>query len=108
MEPFKRSYLTMVLLSLLEEGEMYGYQLRKTIRERTKGRFAPWEGTLYPILHELEEMGVVESEWRSSSEGPERRYFRLTTPKGKKLLDRERENFGILADIVLATGKQRG
>ncbi len=100
MEAFKKSYLSLVLLSLLEDGEMYGYRLSQAIKERSNGRLGTKDATLYPILRELEENDIVTGEWRSSPDGPRRKYFRLTA-KGRKYLTKEREAFREFADLIL-------
>lgn len=74
-----RGSIEMVLLHLLQEREMYGYEIIKLVNERTDGAFAWKEGTLYPCLHRLEGAGVIASEWRAGAqEGKLRKYYRLT------------------------------
>ena len=52
---------SMLVLKLLEEGDLYGYQMIRLLEERSARVFSLKEGTLYPILHSLEEQGAVES-----------------------------------------------
>ena len=52
---------SMLLLKLLEEEDMYGYQMIRKLEERSDNVFSLKEGTMYPILHALEEEGAVES-----------------------------------------------
>ncbi|MHB9134716.1 MAG: PadR family transcriptional regulator [Armatimonadota bacterium] len=73
-----------VLLKLLHERTMYGYEIIRVVNERTDGAFAWKEGTLYPCLHRLETAGVISSEWQDGSFGKRRKYYRLT-PKGERL-----------------------
>ncbi len=72
-------------LSVLGDGELYGYQIAERIRERSGAFLAPSEGSLYPALHRLERDGAVVAEWRASDRGPRRRYYRMT-PSGKQQL----------------------
>ena len=51
---------SMLVLKLLEEGDLYGYQMIRLLEERSARVFSLKEGTLYPILHSLEEQGAVE------------------------------------------------
>lgn len=67
-----------VILKLLSERMMYGYEIIKVVNERTEGAFAWKEGTLYPCLHRLEGAGVIASDWQDGPTGKPRRYYTLT------------------------------
>jgi PadR family transcriptional regulator PadR len=71
-----------LILSLLDERPMYGYEMIKAIEEKSSGTFSFKEGTLYPILHSLEAEGMVESYWDDSTGNRQRKYYRLT-PSGQ-------------------------
>ena len=73
-----------VLLKLLDERQMYGYEIIKLVNERTDGAFAWKEGTLYPCLHRLEGAGAISSEWQPGPFGKPRKYYQLTA-KGHRL-----------------------
>ncbi len=75
----------LLVLSVLRDGELYGYEIAQRIRERSGGAFAPSEGSLYPALHALEAEGALKADWRVSDKGPRRRYYGIT-PKGSGLL----------------------
>lgn len=68
-------YLVLVILG---EGELYGYQIAQRIRARSDGAFAPSEGSLYPTLHRLEADGALVATWREGERGPRRRWYRIT------------------------------
>lgn len=70
-----------LLLSLLAQDPMYGYQLVKEMHRRSSGYFQFKEGTLYPALHRLARDGLVEGRWQESPSGQSRRYYYIT-PKG--------------------------
>jgi PadR family transcriptional regulator PadR len=74
-----------LLLSLLKNQPMYGYQIIKELEKRSQGYFRFKEGTLYPALHRLEAAGLVRGNWERLPSGKERRYYHLTE-KGLKLL----------------------
>lgn len=76
---------TLLVLSLLSEGEKYGYQMIAELAGRSDDAFKLKEGTLYPILHALEKDGRVKSFRREAENGRERKYYRIT-PKGRELL----------------------
>lgn len=82
----------LLVLTVISDGELYGYEIAQQIRERSGGAFAPSEGSLYPALHRLEADGALTAVWRASDRGPRRRYYRLT-PKGHSLLTENRDRF---------------
>ena len=67
-----------LLLSLLCQQPMYGYQIIKELGQRSQGYFKFKEGTLYPALHRLEEAGLVIAKWQQLTSGQERRYYYIT------------------------------
>ena len=75
----------LLVLSVLRDGELYGYEIAARIRERSGAFIDPGEGWLYPALHKLETDGALEATWRDSEIGPKRRYYRLTR-KGARML----------------------
>jgi PadR family transcriptional regulator len=88
---FLKGSISLLLLSLLSRGEMYGYEILQEASRRSANAFALKEGTLYPALHQLEKQGLIHARWRTGDNGRERKYYSLT-PKGKKAaLDYERQ-----------------
>jgi len=75
--------ISLVLLSLLSRGEMYGYEIMQEASRRSAQSFELKEGTLYPALHQLEKKGLIKAEWRTGENGRERKYYGLTA-KGRK------------------------
>ena len=67
----------LLLLSLLVDSPMYGYQIILTVRERTQGLYTMTEGALYPALHKLEASGFIHSYWQTQPNGRNRRYYAL-------------------------------
>lgn len=82
----------LLLLSLLEETDRYGYEIIKELELRSDKTFQFKEGTLYPVLHKLENNGYVESYMAKGDTGKERRYYKITK-KGKKQLVEEKEKW---------------
>lgn len=71
----------MLLLQLLSEGDLYGYQMTEELRRRSDDTFVMKAGTLYPILHGLEQEGKVESYERQGEGGaPASRAAIITSP----------------------------
>lgn len=80
-----------ILLSLLETQTMYGYEIAQKIEQESEGFLRFKEGTLYPALKKLETQGLVESYWQDSSEGPKRKYYRITKTGMMVLSDLKKE-----------------
>jgi PadR family transcriptional regulator PadR len=80
-----------MVLSLLEKEDMYGYQIIKELTRTSNGVFNLKEGTLYPILHSLEQGGLVESYWEDTTNKRKRKYYRLTTAGRDALAVKTRE-----------------
>jgi len=74
----KRGTLEMILLRLITERQMYGYELAATLENRGGSLFRLKEGTLYPVLYRLEKAGYIESRWETLDRGVPRKYYRLT------------------------------
>lgn len=86
-----RGATPLLVLAVLRDRELYGYQIAQEIRERSGGAFAPSEGSLYPALHKLEADGALTAVWREGDRGPRRRYYQLTPKGGTMLAAHERE-----------------
>lgn len=81
----------MLLLKLLEEGDMYGYQMVDTLRRRSDHTFDLKAGTLYPLLHTLEERGFVTSYLEGTDTLRPRKYYRLTDAGRRRLVEKVEE-----------------
>ena len=88
-----------LLLSLLVDEPMYGYQLVKEMEKRSSGYFRFKEGTLYPALHRLEADGLVEGRWDLSPNGQNRRYYHITD-KGRPKLASMLEEWNLFTRAV--------
>ena len=83
-ELLKGSLKTIVLKVLEENGRMYGYEITRKVEEITSGKIKLTYGALYPVLHKLEDEGVLITESENFNNRI-RIYYRLT-PQGKILL----------------------
>jgi len=93
----------LLVLRLLAQEPMYGYQIIKLLRDRSEGYFRLGEGGLYPLLHELENGGLVSARWQHQEGRPSRRYYRLSA-RGERELARRRQQwqgFARAVDLVL-------
>lgn len=73
------STVELLVLKLLSERSMYGYEIIQIVNERTNGEFNWKEGTLYPVLHRLEGNGYLATDWQIGDTGKRRKYYLLTT-----------------------------
>lgn len=89
-----------IMLSILAEGESYGYAIIQRIHDLSSGALELSDGTLYPVLHRLEDDDLVTSTWRVSESGRRRKYYTLT-PTGSNALETERRQW-LRVDAVLA------
>ena len=81
-----------LLLCLISQQPMYGYQIIKEIERRSQGYFKFKEGTLYPALHRLEKAGLITGKWQMLPSGRQRRYYYITD-KGHRLLEVKRSQW---------------
>lgn len=72
-----RGSAELLILALLRDRPMYGYEIIRELRERSEGYFAMEEGLLYPTLHRLEREGLLRAEWQLV-DGRRRRYYAIT------------------------------
>ena len=82
---------TMLLLKLLEEKDMYGYEMIENLRLRSNDVFDLKAGTLYPLLHGLEEKGYLTS-YEHAAAGKLRKYYSLTK-SGRRFLAQKQEEW---------------
>ncbi len=80
----------LLVLSLLAGEDMYGYQMIVELARRSNRTFEMKEGTLYPVLHGLEQAGFVEAYRQEAPTGRERKYYHLTR-KGQGALREEEQ-----------------
>ncbi|MBE9482227.1 MAG: PadR family transcriptional regulator [Chloroflexi bacterium] len=74
-----------LLLYIISQQPMYGYQIIKDLGRRSGGYFKFKEGTLYPALHRLERAGLILGKWQSLPGERQRRYYYITN-KGNRML----------------------
>jgi len=90
---------SLLVLSLLRDGDKYGYEMISQLALRSEGVFELKEGTLYPVLHQLEREGSLESYTAQAASGRARKYYRLT-PKGLRVLEAQEQEFRRVAGAV--------
>ena len=98
-----------ILLYLISELPMYGYQIIKELEKRTTGYFKLKGGTIYPVLRRLEGKGLVKSRWQQITERQRRRYYEITDKGRQFLADRlaEWRDFSTAVSILMETNPER-
>ena len=86
--------IAMLILKLLENEDMYGYQMIEELSRRSNNVFFFYSGTLYPLLHLMEQEGLLISSEKSVSPKRKRNYYKLTKNGLKLLREKESEWFG--------------
>lgn len=89
---------TMLILQLLSEKEMYGYEMIETLRQRSNQIFELKAGTLYPLLHGLESQGFLDS-YEKEFQGKMRKYYQITR-EGKTYLKKRVEEWNAYSEAV--------
>lgn len=84
---FRGTLDTIILTMLRDNGKMYGYEITKSVKEKTNGEFKITEGSLYPALHKLERKGYLEIHLLKV-DNRMRKYYSLSK-KGNKAVKEE-------------------
>lgn len=87
-----------LLLSVLKDGESYGYQIIKKVRALSGGQLSWSFGMLYPVLHRLEKDGFIASRWKPSGQGRLRKYYRLTAA-GIREIEAEKAQWSAIQEV---------
>ncbi|MBR2890204.1 MAG: helix-turn-helix transcriptional regulator [Oscillospiraceae bacterium] len=91
----------LLVLSLLKDGDKYGYEMVEELAKRSDNTFQLKEGTLYPLLHTLERERYVTSYTSQTPSGRERKYYRLTAD-GRAQLEYKEQEWKLFAKTVNA------
>lgn len=89
-----------ILLSILARGESYGYAIMQRVHDLSGGEVEWKDGTLYPVLHRLEDAELITSSWRTAGTGRRRKYYSITL-KGQQALEAEKRQW-LRVDAILA------
>ncbi|MBQ4219748.1 MULTISPECIES: PadR family transcriptional regulator [unclassified Butyrivibrio] len=89
---------TLLVLKLLSEKDMYGYEMIDTLRKRSQNVFEFKAGTLYPLLHGLEEKGVLKV-YEQEYLGKTRKYYSITK-EGRKLLKEKTQEWEVYSGAI--------
>ena len=94
-----RGHTETIILAHLLEKDSYGYEINKSIQERSEGRFELKEATLYGAFRRLEENGAILSYWGDETTGARRRYYRITE-EGRRLFEGNKMEWFEARDLI--------
>jgi PadR family transcriptional regulator, regulatory protein PadR len=89
----------LLVLSVLAKESSYGYEIVNALNSAGMGTFIWQEGTVYPILHKLEQQKLLRSQWQDAASGRRRKYYYITA-KGREVLAEGKEHWDILDKIL--------
>src|SRR5947208_15615078 len=95
-----------LILSLLEQGESYGYAIFQEIRARSEEQLKWTDGMLYPVLHRMEEKGLINSRWVKVENGRKRKYYSLKRD-GKRALEKHFEQWKMVNSVLTSLRKEQ-
>lgn len=90
---------SMLILRLLEDKDMYGYEMIVTLRRKSQNVFELKAGTLYPLLHGMESKGLLDS-YEMEESGKIRKYYSITK-EGRKVLAEKKEEWTAYSQAVV-------
>jgi len=101
---WKKGSAELLVLSLLEDQPRHGYDISKLIQIRSGGALRFHVTSLYPLLHRLEQEGLIDGRWVEKPEQRRRRYYQLT-PQGRRVLREKQKSWrDFVALISQVTG----
>jgi DNA-binding PadR family transcriptional regulator len=95
-----------LVLSVLAKGESYGYAIIQEIKARSENRMQWTDGMLYPVLHRLENRGLIKSRWAESETGRQRKYYSLKKD-GKRALEKHHEQWSVVNTVFAGLRKEQ-
>ena len=87
-----------LILSILSQKESYGYEIIKKVHGLSNKEIQWKDGMLYPVLHKLEKEGFIESVWKISENGRNRKYYKIKSG-GKKYLENQKKQWVIVNSV---------
>ena len=97
---------TPLVLSILKEGDSYGYAIIKRVKELSEEEMTWTDGMLYPVLHRLEKKGHIRSYWQKSGSGRKRKYYSITQ-EGDENLENLKSQWWLVHKILNKTWEER-
>ena len=90
-----------LVLSILSEGESYGYAIIQRVRELSGGEMQWTDGMLYPVLHRLEAQGHITAKWKTAENGRRRKYYAIKR-EGREVLEDHKAQWRLVNGTLAA------
>lgn len=94
-----RGHTETIILAYLDEKDSYGYEINKSIKQKTDNKYELKEATLYSAFRRLEQSEMIASYWGDEMTGARRRYYSIT-PLGREMLKQNREDWNESKNII--------
>ena len=91
--------IDILLLSIISNGDTYGYEIVKKLIQKSNNLYSMGEGTLYPALKRLELKKLIKSYWGESESAGRRKYYTITEA-GKKELDKKVTEWKLVDNLI--------
>jgi len=88
-----------IILSLLAQGESYGYALIQEVKRLSENKIEWTDGMLYPVLHRMEDSGWIKSRWVEIENGRKRKYYSIKKG-GHQALKEKREQWTVISSVL--------
>ncbi len=94
-----KGYIDIIILAMLYDEDLYGYELAKRVKEKSESAFELKEGTLYLAFKRLEQNQLIESYWGDEGAGGRRKYYKLL-PTGRESIQERKTEWESLKQII--------
>ena len=94
-----RGHTETIILANLLTRDSYGYEINKSIQQKTAGQYELKEATLYTAFRRLEEAGLISSYWGDEMSGARRRYYAITT-RGRMTFTRLKVEWNAAKELI--------
>jgi DNA-binding PadR family transcriptional regulator len=102
IQQLRKGSTPILILSVLADGKQHGYAIMRELEQRSEGYFSMTAALLYPTLHQMDQDGLVTSEWEQS-EGQHKRKVYAITPIGKQKLSSGQAEWRQFVDRLFKT-----
>jgi PadR family transcriptional regulator, regulatory protein PadR len=102
IQQLRKGSTPILILSVLAQGKQHGYAIMRELELRSEGYFSMTAALLYPALHQMEQAGLVTSDWEQSS-GQHKRKVYAITPSGRQRLSRGQAEWRQFVDRLFKT-----
>ena len=96
-----KGYIDVIILSLLVDKDLYGYEMTKKMKEVSGNKFILKDGTLYPALKRLETKKLINGYWSDSEGAARRKYYRITE-NGVKEVIKSQQEWLVIKNILMS------